>query len=78
MSVHFKNPKQINSSINSDKLYELIMNTSYIDFFIKMQLQVVNVFVSLQATIILRKLQKIHKKGSTDPLPHRTKGKQSN
>lgn len=56
------------------------MNTSYIDFFIKMQLQVVNVFVSLQATIIwvLRKLQKIHKKGSTDPLPHRTKGKQSN
>lgn len=54
------------------------MNTSYIDFFIKMQLQVVNVFISLQATIILRKLQKIHKNGSTDPLPNRTKGKQSN
>lgn len=37
-----------------------------------------NVFVSLQATIITNRLQKIHKNGSTDLLPHRTKGKQSN
>lgn len=38
------------------------------DFFVKMQLHVINVFVSLPVTIIPDRLQKIHKNGSTEQI----------